>query len=598
VKTFTQIKGLLRKKDKKTALLLLIMIAIMAVLDALGVASVLPFIAVLTNPEIIQDNFVLKNVFDYFGFQNNQNFLFSLGLLSFLLLVFSLFFKGVTTYLQLKFIMLQEFQLSRYLFNGYLHQPYQWHLNRHSADLTKTILSEVGIVTENGMRAMLNLISHSTVSLLLIILIIFIDPILALIVSAVLSLIYFLIYFFSKEYLQQIGDERLEKNKDRYKVVNEAFSSIKEIKIGGHESIFLEKFTEPSKIFANNQAKYKVISQIPRYGIEAVSFGGILLIILIIMYKHENIDQSLPIIALYAFAGYRLIPSLQQIYASLVQLKFIAPSLAKISQEMSKLKFGFIVSNERMIFKKMISLVNASFSYANSEEKNLYEINIQIPRNSIIGIVGASGCGKSTLVDIIAGLHKVSEGYLAVDGQVIDYSNLRSWQNIIGYVPQNIQLFDDTLASNIALGLSEDEVNKDLLEFSINFSDLTDLVNNLPIKEKTIIGEKGTLLSGGQKQRIGIARAIYSQPELLILDESTSALDSLTEKNILNKVKKLKNSMTVIIISHRLETIENCDNLLLMDNGKVIDSGSYNHLIKNNKFFKALAQMEKTDYDS
>ena len=341
MQTFKKLLFLLSSSERKSAFKLLIMIIFMALLDMIGVASILPFMAVLTNPSFIETNFILNNMFQIsntFGVENNEQFLFALGVLVFLILVTSLCFKALITYMQLRFIQMREYSIGKRLVENYLNQTYSWFLNRHSADLGKTILSEVNQVVGGGIRPMIELIAQSIIIISLITLLIIVDPKLTMIVGFSLSGSYILTFYFTRKYLNRIGKERLKNNEIRFMSVSEAFGASKEVKIGGLEETYIKIFSDSAKIFAQTQTSSQVISQLPRFILEAIAFGGILLILLYSMSQSGSFNESLPIISLYAYAGYRLLPALQQIYSCFTQLTFLGPALDKLYEDIKNLK--------------------------------------------------------------------------------------------------------------------------------------------------------------------------------------------------------------------------------------------------------------------
>ena len=589
--TFKKILFLLTSSERKSAGLLLIMITIMALIDMIGVASILPFMAVLTNPNLIDSNLILNTMYQYsniFGVETHQQFLFFLGILVFLFLVISLLFKALTNYVQVRFIQMRGFSIGRRLIEGYLHQPYSWFLTRHSADLEKNILSEVDHVVAFGISSLLELISKGIVTLALISLIILADPKLTLVVGLLLGSAYILIYFYVRNYLNRTGEERLLNNKLRFTAVSDAFGAAKEVKIGGLEENYIKTFSNSAKIYARSQAAAEVISQLPRYLLESIAFGGILLIILYMMSQTGSFNNALPIISLYVFVGYRLMPSLQQIYVSFTHLAYIRPSLEKLSDDLKSLKPVKINKDQAiMSLNKEINLKNISFSYPNTYREIIKNISLTIPVNSTIGLVGVTASGKTTIVDIILGLLEVQKGSLEVDGQIITKDNLRSWQRSIGYVPQNIYLSDDTVSANIAFGVEPNEIDQDLVEKASKIASAHNFViDELPDKYMTLIGERGVKLSGGQRQRIGIARALYNNPKILILDEATSSLDNQTEETVMESIYKLGKKMTIIIIAHRLGTVKNCDKIFFLSKGELELQGNFEELKKQNKFFQ------------
>jgi ABC-type multidrug transport system fused ATPase/permease subunit len=306
-----------------------------------------------------------------------------------------------------------------------------------------------------------------------------------------------------------------------------------------------------------------------------------LLIILYTMLQTGNFNNALPIISLYVFAGYRLMPALQQVYSSFTQLTFIVPSLNKLYDDLNNLHQYNENQNEEIVtFDKKIVLKNINFSYPKSSQVVLKDINLTIPAKSTVGFIGTTGSGKTTIIDIILGLLEAQKGTLEIDNRIISKKNLRSWQSQVGYVPQSIYLSDNTVAANIAFGVKPKDINYELVEEVSKIANLNDfIVNELPEKYQTNIGERGVKLSGGQRQRIGIARALYHNPKILILDEATSALDNETEKSVMDAVNNLSKSITIILIAHRLNTVKNCDIVFKLSKGKLIGQGSFEEII-------------------
>lgn len=581
--------------ERKRAGLLLLLILLMALLETIGVASIMPFIAVITNPSIIETNMIINTMFKaslFFGIETKQQFLFALGILVFLLLVTSLAFSAFTKYVQLRFVEMLHHGISKRLIESYLNQPYSWFLDRNSAGLGASILSEVGQIIGIGMKPMMELIARSVVILLLFILLVITDPTLAITVSFTLGGAYWLIFKFTRSIQGRIGKESFEANRSRFAAVSEAFGAAKEVKLGGLEKKYVKQFSDPSLIYAERGATSGMLAEMPRFALEAVAFGGMLLVILYLVIQKGTFATALPIIALYTFAGYRIMPALQRVYHSLSAMRFVGPTVNSLYSDFKSLKSPDSQQNQNSIkLKKTIDLKNINYQYPNASKIVLKNINIKIPARTSVGIVGATGSGKTTTVDIILGLLEPQKGMLEVDGQVIDKKNVKSWQRSIGYVPQQIYLSDTSIANNIAFGIDPKDISQDAIERAAKIANLHEFVtSDLPKKYETIVGERGVKLSGGQRQRIGIARALYHNPQVIILDEATSALDNLTEKVVMEAVNNLGNDITIIIIAHRLSTIKNCDIIYLLENGELKNSGKFEELIKENNNFRKIAE--------
>jgi len=585
---------LLTPPERKHAGVLMGMILVMAFLDMLGVASILPFMTVLANPELLQTDAVLNTAFTlcrHIGIYTPEQFLFALGALIFLLLLTSLAFKALTTYAQTRFALMREYSISKRLVEAYLHQPYCWFLNRHSADLGKTILSEVNTVIGNGIVPLMTLMAQTTVALSLLMLLIIVDPLLALSVGLVLGLAYSGIFVVMSGWLKRLGQARIEANKERFTAVSEAFGAAKEVKVGGLEQFYIQRFAKPSETYAKGQATADVISQLPRFVLEAIAFGGMLLVILYLMAKSGSFAGALPILTLYAFAGYRLMPALQQIYRAFTQLRFAGPALDALHQDLNSLQVTHAQLDQLspLPLTKAIQLNQVSYYYPNALKPALKGIDFTIPAQSTVGFVGPTGSGKTTTVDVILGLLEPQEGYLSIDGQPITTTNHRQWQRTIGYVPQQIYLVDDSVAANIAFGVNAKDIDQQAVESAAKIANLHEFViNELPQSYATTVGERGVRLSGGQRQRIGIARALYHKPQVLILDEATSALDNLTEQAVMEAVDNLGDDTTIILIAHRLSTVRQCDQIYMLDRGEVKAQGTYDELITNHEHFRKM----------
>jgi len=590
MKNLKNIVFLLSFNERRKLIWLLIMMLMMAFMDTLGVASVFPFIAVLTNPMIIETNLFLNKIFqvsEIFGVENNQQFFLLLGIFVFLIIVISLVVKVSTSYLQIRFTSMLEYSIGKRLMEKYLNQPYSWFLSHNSNDLIKNILSEVHQIIEVAIYPMAELIAKGMVAIALLGLLFLTDIKLALLISFSIGGIYGSIYYFLRNFITKIGEERLKNNLLRYRVVSQAFGSIKDVKVRGSEEVHTKFFSNSSYTYAKSISLAHMTSQLPRYILEGIAFAGIMLLLLYMISQKGSMNNALPIISLYIFAGYRLMPSMQQVYSSFTHLRYIGSSIDNLVNEIKNLK-AYNLSQDKSILQlnKKITLNNIYYNYPDTPHSTLEDINISISAKSTIGFVGPSGSGKSTTIDIILGLLEPQKGTLEVDGKVITGDNLRSWQRTIGYVPQQIYLIDDTIAANIAFGLDEKEIKQDWVEKACRNANLEEFINELPKKYNTIIGEGGIRLSGGQRQRIGIARALYHNPRVLVLDEATSALDNETEQAVMNAVNKLGKDVTIILIAHRLNTVENCDIIFKLEKGRVVFQGSFKELLSHDKKIK------------
>ena len=565
----------------------------MALVEIVGVASIMPFLAVLADPTVVHSNPVLSELYSRLGFADTQRFLFFLGVMVFSILICSLLFKAVATYAQLRFVLMQEYTIGNRLVDTYLHQPYSWFLNQNSADLAKNILSEVNQIIQQAMMPMMVLISQGVGAIAIIILLLVVEPGITSVTAVILVACYGLIYTIASRFLSRIGEERIEANQARFTAVNEAIGAIKELKLNGLESVYVEKYGRWAEIHARHQTSNQIVSNLPRYILEAIAFGGMLLVILYLMHDQKNFSEVLPIVGLFAFAGYRLLPSLQQIYASVSQLRYIAPALSTLHSNLELVSEKSVDgdgSQSPLKFHKSIRLDQLSYSYPGSSKTAITDFNLELHPHKIYGIVGQTGSGKSTLVDIILALLEPQSGQFLVDGTKISGKNRHAWQECVGYVPQQIYLSDDTISANIALGRTPEDISQNGIIRAAKIANLHEFVSSqLPDGYDTKVGERGIRLSGGQRQRIGIARAIYKNPRILVLDEATSALDNLTERAVMHAIQSLGSEITIILVAHRLSTVKNCDRIFMIDAGRITASGAYEELLEDNERFRELA---------
>ncbi|MDO9574114.1 MAG: ABC transporter ATP-binding protein, partial [Candidatus Contubernalis sp.] len=417
-----------------------------------------------------------------------------------------------------------------------------------------------------------------------------------LIVAGVLGGSYGLIYLKLSKRLSRAGRRRLAANKERFKAANEALGGIKDIKVLGRELYFLDRFITNSKKFSNLQSWNELVGQIPRYAMEVVAFGGVIILILGLLSVTSNAQGVIPLVSFFAFAGYRLMPALQEIYQAFTKVQFSKAVLHKIHRDISEEggrnleEYRDMDSLKPLSFEKEIELNNIVFSYLGSNDRVLKDINVKIERNTSIAIVGSTGSGKTTLVDIILGLLTPQAGEMNVDGVLVNEDNIRNWQRNLGYVPQQIYLNDDTIAHNIAFGVPNAEIDMEAVKKAARIANLEEFIlNDLPQGFDTVVGERGVRLSGGERQRVGIARALYHDPEVLILDEATSALDGITEDSVMKAIEKISKLKTMIVIAHRLTTVKKCNRVYMMSRGEIVAQGSYEELLQYNPQFQAMA---------
>jgi ABC-type multidrug transport system fused ATPase/permease subunit len=570
---------LLDKKEKTQYFFILFLSIVMAIIDSIGLASVMPFVAVLTNFDFIESNSFLSEAFSFakknFGISEKKDFLILLSICTFFFITTSILARALINFLHIKFSYLREYTIGRRLLKCYIHQNYSQFIKSNSSEISSNILSEVNQIIIGILLPFMNLTTNIIIFTIIVSLLLIINPMVALITGFFLFVFYFAIYSFIYNFINLIGQKRSKFNARRYKSINEALGMFKFLKLRNLEEFFLFIFDKPAKNYAQNQYIGKIASISPRYLIECFAFGGGIILLTIIIYKNNNFQSVLPIFALYIFAAYRLLPCCQNIYSSFSAINFSKFTLDKICDQLLKLeknsKFVYEVKTKEVNFNKSITFKNVSFAFPGNKNNTLDNINFSITRGSKVAIVGKTGGGKSTLLDLMLGLIEPSQGEIIIDEDILTSANYRSWQNKIGYVSQEVFVLDDSIAKNIMLGHENNNSMKKIIE-ALEIVSLNKLINNNFLdKYDTQVGERGIKISGGQKQRVAIARALYSDPDILILDEATSALDSFTELEIINSIFNYKKNLTVIMVTHKLNLIKSFDQIFTIDNGKIID---------------------------
>lgn len=574
LKVWKRAFGCLTQSEQKQSLGVLALMVLMAVFEVVGVAAILPFLAVLGDPDLIEHQPLLAWAYAYGGFTGREAFLVALGIGAFTLLVTAAVVRSSTLYVQNRFIQMRRHSLGCRLLGGYLGQPYEFFLNRHTGDLGKNILSEVDMFVDRALLPMAQTVASGLILSAMVLFLLAVDPGTAILVSISLGAFYLIVYRIVRGVISKSGQARAKANQARFETATEALGGIKTLKVLGREEAYLGRFAIGSETMARNMAVASILAQVPKFAIEALAFGGIILAAIIVMWR-QGLDGSmasmLPLLSLYAFAGYRMLPAVQAVYNTSATIRFSTAAVDTLVQELTTIKQGrdAPAAVNPLLMKQALELRNISYFYPGSDV-GLRDVSLTFAKGESIGIVGRTGAGKTTLVDVVLGLLVPQSGAVLIDGVALDAQGRRAWQRSIGYVPQDIFLTDATLAENIALGLPVSEIDQSHVERAARIAQIHDfVVETLPEGYATRVGERGVRLSGGQRQRIGIARALYHDPELIVFDEATSALDTLTEAEVMDALRALTGVKTVILIAHRTGTLDACDRVVRLEGGRV-----------------------------
>jgi ABC-type multidrug transport system fused ATPase/permease subunit len=571
------------------------MMIVLGPLEAAGVASIGPILAVLVNPAIVQTNALFASAYRELQFSDVNAFLVFLVLISFALILSRIVFTALTQYVIVRYSNGLTYSLSTRLLETYLQKPYVWFLNRHSVDLGKSILSELEEVINGTLVPALQLLSRLIAVLCLVAVLFLANPVVAGSVIFILGGAYAAVYWGLRSYLDRIGRDRFKANRDRYQIALEVLAGLKEVKVNGLETAYLQRFRAPAHLIAQRRVSGRIVGMLPRFAFETIAHGGLLITLLVLLeWSGANPSNIVPILGLYAFAGLRLLPALQDIFMNLSKLRFGKAAFNNIYTDLAFASAATPFPKPRdvtaLTLTDFLELRNITFSYPQAQRPALANISLCIPARTTIGFVGPTGAGKTTLVDLILGLLEPQHGELMADRKPICGDNVRAWQRAIGYVPQQIFLADDTIAANIAFGVSPQKIDMQAVERAARYAELHSFVlEDLPSGYHTKIGERGVRLSGGQRQRVGIARALYHDPDMLIFDEATSALDNLTEKAVMDAIHNLTRVKTILVIAHRLSTVRACDRIFLLDRGQLKATGTFEELLAQDATFQELA---------
>jgi ATP-binding cassette, subfamily B, bacterial PglK len=566
---------ILKANQRKSVIFLFILMIFSALVEMLSVGTILPVVSLMTEENIGERFPAIQPILDILGNPERGKLI----IFAMLSLIFIYFIKTVFlflfTYQKAKLTAQLSSELAKDLYKSYLDRSYAFHLQNNSAQLIRNITIEVGIFVHNVISPLLLIIMEILVVTGIIFLIVLIDPLGSIIIMSLFGIFGGYIVYATRALQKKWSIERHYHDGMILQQVQQGLGGVKQVKLLGREGQFEKRF-DFHNFRANRLSLYQtLIVGAPRWTFELLAITSIAILVILMMVQNANIKEVLPVVALFAAAAFRLMPGITRIIQSMNAFRYAQPSIETIYNEVDLIHNSKqIICNSRKDFKFEIELNKVSFTYHEDIKRTLDEISVVIKQGDAIGFIGKSGSGKSTLVDIILGLLKPEKGVVKVDAEDIEI-NIRCWQDQIGYVPQAIFLTDDTLRRNVAFGLSDHEIDESAIKYAINAAELGDFIDNLPSGLDTIVGENGVRLSGGQRQRIGIARALYQNPSVLVFDEATSSLDLETEKSIMDTVRDLHGKKTIIIISHRLNTVEFCDYLYKVESGRIVKQGDF-----------------------
>lgn len=591
---YLQFSQALTKKDKALILFMMLLIFISTCLEVLGIGIILPYLAILLDPEKVLTlpfmSVVYSTLEDAGLVDGITHFLiFS----TFLVIVFywlkNIFYIFSLRY-QVRFNYTLYTRMSSELLHYYLNESYLQHINRNTSDVIRNVNQQTLDLIQGFLFPILLLVTEILVVLLLLAFLIAINPIATLYVFVLIGVCVMGIFYYSRAKLQQSGEVVARNRSASNKAVLQSLGSFKTTKMLGKETFFVDSFNSAVQQMSIASQYLDLTQSLPRFFLETSIVTVMMSLAMILLYQGQPSGELILMLSVFGLAGIRLLPSMNRILNSLNSIKYMQGVLKDVMGDIvsatkmnNTVKINENSRTNEFVFESL-TLKNINFNYV-SNTPVLRNISLTIERNQSIGFVGHSGSGKSTLIDIMLGLLSQKTGNIVINGRNID-DVLPEWQRSVGYIPQDIYLIDDTIKANIAFGVKEDYIDYDQVMTVLEISQLDELICSLPNGIETVIGERGVKLSGGQRQRIGIARALYHNPQILVMDEATAALDNATEKAFMKAINNLKGEKTLIMIAHRLSTVKDCDIIYFMENGEIIDSGSYKDLSANNTKFK------------
>ena len=595
-KLIKQLFSLLTTQQRKKFIWMQLLVILAAFGEIIGIASIIPFMTLVGDTNILNEPNYLSNLYANSGFNTELEFVFVVGVFVLIVLVLSSCISIFTIWRLSMFAAQIGTDIGDRLYNFYLKQNWLFHSSINSSELTNKVVNETTRITNGILMPLVTMNARIALAFFMLTGLFIYDPLVATTGVFVFGIAYVFLFIFVRSRLLFNGKKISEIYGARYLLLNEGFGGIKDILLYGRANSFVNRFNNSGMKLAYSLGNNQALTLTPRYFIELIAFAIIIILTLYLILNHQgDLGIVIPLLSVYAVAAIKILPAFQQIYLSVANIKASMPAFEAIEEDLSK---SMLLDNKTLEFderylqpKEKILIENISFTYPKKFEPVLNNANVSIPINSVIGIVGPSGSGKSTLIDVILGLIEPQKGNLKIDKLIVDSNNLRSWQNCIGFVPQSIFLSEGSILENITFGIEDSKIDFDRVDRVIKLSHLDELISTLENGIYTKVGERGVQLSGGQRQRIGIARALYKKSEVLVFDEATSSLDGISERMIMDAIDSFIGKKTIIIVAHRLKTVERCDKIFYFDKGTVLDEGSYDELIERNPNFKKMAQV-------
>lgn len=597
LKSIKDLYSLLTVRQRKQLVVLQILVVLMSLLEVVSVLSIGPFMALVSDMKLLEGEGAIAYFYKATSLESPQDFVFFLGVVALVLLLMASVVSMFTVWRLSMFGSQIGADLGNRLYKYYMYQEWLYHVRTSSSTLTNKIAQETARVTNQIIHPLMLINAKFVLAILMVSTVFYINPYVASVGVAIFFVAYFLLYKVVKNKLVSNGRNITTSQAQRFKLMSEGFGGVKDVLLLGRQPVFVDRFVSSSQLFAYSQANNVVLQQVPRYAMELVAFSSVIgLVLYLLIVQQGDLAEILPLLSVYALAGFKMLPAFQQIYGNITKIRGNMAGFENIKGDLKAAcqeggeSNAAITGSDVLHFENELELKKVNFKYPGKEEAALKDLSLKIPVNKVVGFVGSSGSGKSTLIDLLLGLIAQDDGQFLIDGKQVLGGNKRAWQNNIGFVPQSIFLSDSSIMENIAFGLALESIDEERVKQAASMAHLTEFLDNLPHGLHTNVGERGMQLSGGQRQRIGIARALYSDADVLVLDEATSALDGVTEKAIMEAIHDLSGRKTILMIAHRLATVKKCDVIYFLDGGRVIEQGSYKELVEKSAMFRRMAE--------
>ena len=590
---YRKVSYLLSAREKRNASVLFALMIVGALFEVVGVGAIPAFVGVISMPERLLEVGAVRAAYEWLGLTSTQQMVFWAALALIVVFVTKNIYLAFLEYVRARYVSNRQVSVSTRLFDAYLHAPYTFHLQRNTAVLLRNTSSEAGAVVSSVIIPAMGLFMEAMVLVFIFVLLVVVEPLVTMGTFVIFGGITVVFYRATRARIDVYADREQHHRGQSLKAVNQGLGGLKDARVLGREGFFLAAYRESAQFMARAAQFKAVVSALPRLFLETMAVVALLGVSALLVAQDRPLETIMPTLTLLAVAVVRLMPSFTRIAGFTTLIKWGTIALNKVYDDLEQLDRERAEARdegygEALPFHESLQIESLWYRYPNAPTQSLENVTLTIPKNASVGFIGSSGAGKTTIVDVVLGLLTPREGRVLVDSVDIQ-GRLSAWRRKIGYIPQSIYLTDDSVRRNVAFGVDAEEIDDDAVWAALEAAQLRELVESMDGGLDAVVGERGVRLSGGQRQRIGIARALYHDPEVIVMDEATSALDNQTERNFVEALEQLQGERTLLIIAHRLSTVRNCDTLFMLEGGRLVAQGSYDELMSQSEAFRRMA---------